>query len=286
MTDHYVIDTNVLIQHPEVLALAAENKLVIPQVVIEELNKRRMRGVPGGVYDVVAQAVSKGALISTSPYQLQEEPIAPERDTYHLDGADIEVARTAKYYAERFGENSVCVVTADHALSKFLSLYGIRTITGAQFLTENLTVKPDRSIEATAKTIVSQQRRYLTISIFSSVFTALSGVVASINFQVLVSTISTWGTLVALPTLGIGLYWYRENFRLSYGLSEFLVGMIMACFVFFPNFDYSRLGATETIQILGGLYVMVRGLDNVGKGAEGTRLERYWKKIFYHRSSD
>lgn len=58
----------------------------------------------------------------------------------------------------------------------------------------------------------------------------------------------------------------------------------MAYYVFFPNFDYSKLGAVEVIQVLGGLYVMVRGLDNVGKGTEGTRLEQFWKKIFLSRA--
>ncbi|MBV7549867.1 hypothetical protein KW849_26645 [Pseudomonas sp. PDM26] len=284
MTDHYIIDTNVLVQYPEVLAMAAGKKMVIPQAVIEELNSRRVRGVRGDVYDVVAQAVKKGVLISTSPSKLKEELVAPERGRYYLDGTDLELARTAKYYAESFGGNSVCVVTADHALSKFLSLYGIKSITGAQFLTEHYTVTPDKSIEATAKLIVSEQRRYLVISIVVSMLSALMGAVATKYFQLLISTISIWGTMVALPTFGVGLYWYRENFRLSYGLFEFLVGMIMASFVLFPSFDYSRLGAAETIQILGGLYVMVRGLDNIGKGAEGTRLERYWK-IFYRRPS-
>lgn len=80
--------------------------------------------------------------------------------------------------------------------------------------------------------------------------------------------------------LGIGLYWYRERFRLSYGIFEFIVGVIMTYYIFFPNFDYSKLGPVEAIQILGGLYVMVRGLDNVGKGTEGTRIEQLWKKLF------
>lgn len=282
MIDHYIIDTNVLVQYPEVLAMAAGKKMVIPQAVIEELNNRRSRGVRGDVYDVVAQAVNKGLLISTSPNKLKEEPAAPEIGRYRLDGADLELARTAKYYAETFGENSVCVVTADHALSSFLRLYGIKSITGAQFLTEHYTVTPDESIEATARLIIFKQRRYLAISIFVGILSALLGAVVTKYFQLLVSTISIWGTMVALPTFGVSLYWYRENFRLSYGLFEFLVGMIMASYVLFPSFDYSRLGAAETIQILGGLYVMVRGLDNVGKGAEGTRIERYWK-VFYRR---
>ena len=62
---------------------------------------------------------------------------------------------------------------------------------------------------------------------------------------------------------------------------EFLVGVMMAYFVFLPSFDLKTLGVIQGLQILGGLYVMVRGLDNVGQGIEeGTRLETLWNRLF------
>ena len=94
------------------------------------------------------------------------------------------------------------------------------------------------------------------------------------------STISTWGTLVTLPIVGIALYWYRQKYRLSYGLFEYFVGLMMTYYVFFPSFNYASLTALEGIQIIGGVYVMVRGLDNISNGIEGSRFDLLWKRLF------
>jgi len=101
------------------------------------------------------------------------------------------------------------------------------------------------------------------------------------NAAYLLSTISIWGTALMLPLLGKLLFWYRQRYRLSYGVFEFLVGVIMGYFVFLPTFDFKTLGVIQGLQVLGALYVMVRGLDNIGKGIEeGTRLESFWNRIF------
>ncbi|MCF5894037.1 PIN domain-containing protein [Aeromonas veronii] len=280
MADRYIIDTNVVLQYPEVLAMAAGKKIVIPQAVLEELQHARLRGVQRGVQDVIAEAIGKGAHVAPTPASIKQEPIASDRAAQRLSGADIAIARIAIDYAERMGTKTVCVVTADRALVEFLGSRGISAISGRQFLTEPSIGKVDKKIEVTAKKIISNQRRYLIISFALGIVSALFGNFAFSNIQYLITTISIWGTLIALPVLGIGLYWYRERFRLSYGVFEFIVGVIMTYYIFFPNFDYSKIGPVEAIQILGGLYVMVRGLDNVGKGTEGTRLEQLWKKLF------
>jgi hypothetical protein len=86
--------------------------------------------------------------------------------------------------------------------------------------------------------------------------------------------------LVAVPCIGIALYWVRERFRLLYGIFEFFVGVTMACKSLLPHLDTSGGNLTFGIKVLAGLYVAVRGLDNIGKGCEGTRLQPYWKRIF------
>jgi hypothetical protein len=42
----------------------------------------------------------------------------------------------------------------------------------------------------------------------------------------------------------------------------------------------STLDVASGLQVLGGLYVVVRGLDNVGNGLKGTRYEPNWRRIF------
>jgi len=66
---------------------------------------------------------------------------------------------------------------------------------------------------------------------------------------------------------------------LSYGVTEFVFGFIMTLRVFFPDFDYKRLQIMSFLQIIAGIYVMVRGMDNFGKGIQDTRFEYFWNKF-------
>lgn len=103
---------------------------------------------------------------------------------------------------------------------------------------------------------------------------------AYFNAARILSTVSVWGTIAALLALGVGLFWYRQRYRLSYGVFEFMAGAMMSIYVFFPRFDYATLGVAQGLQVLAGLYVMVRGLDNVNTGLQGTKLEAKWNQVF------
>jgi hypothetical protein len=99
-------------------------------------------------------------------------------------------------------------------------------------------------------------------------------------FSRIVEAITRWGVLVLIPVLGVVLYWVRAHFRLTYGISEFLVGLITATRVILPKFQFDNLEVVAILQILGGLYIMVRGLDNVEKGLRGSRLQPVWQQWF------
>ncbi|MCK4505018.1 MAG: twitching motility protein PilT [Candidatus Aegiribacteria sp.] len=280
MAKRYIIDTNVLIQYPHILARAGSKKIVIPRAVLDELSTRGRGKRTNGITDLIGGAVSAGVRIVNSPQDIKGEMLPSDRNAQRLTGADFDIARIAIKYAEERGQDVPCVVTGDRALACFLSTRGIRAITGSEFLGESKNERLDKKIEKSANDVVSSQKRYLAISFVLGIATSLLGTLAYSNVQRIVSTVSIWGTMVAIPLLGIYLFWYREKFRLSYGVFEFFVGVIIACYVFFPTFNYSVLSVTDGIKILGGLYVIVRGLDNIGKGVEGTRVESIWKRIF------
>lgn len=280
MPSRYIIDTNVLIQYPHILSRAGNRKIVIPSAVMDELSHFVRGNRNKGVSDLISTALGAGVKIVRSPDQLKNELIAYDRNAQRLGGADFDIARIAIMYSEQQGPDTPCVVTGDKALAYFLSTRGIKWITGSQFLGESKHEALNTEIQETADKVVSSQKRYLIVSFALGVGASLLGNLIYSNLNLLISTITIWGTMLAIPVLGVSLFWYRENFRLSYGIFEFCVGVIISYYVFFPSFDYSSLGATEGIQILGGLYVMVRGLDNIGKGIDGTRVELLWKKLF------
>lgn len=280
MPSRYIIDTSVLFQHPQILSRAGNRKLVIPRAVMEELSHRGKGSKWADIAELVASSIPTGVKIADAPEKLENDLIQSDRNAQRLSGADFDIARIAIAYAEEQGIDTPCVVTNDKALAYFLSSRNIKSITGSEFIGESKGDSLNKDIEDKAEKVVSSQRSYIFTSFVLGVLASAAGNIIYSNIELLVSTITVWGTMVGLPILGLALFWYRENFRLSYGSFEFCVGLIMSYYVFFPTFSYSGLGVIEGIQILGGLYVMVRGLDNVGKGVSGTRLETLWAKLF------
>lgn len=280
MPSRYIIDTNVLLQHPQILSRAGNRKIVIPRAVMEELSHRGKGSKWSDIADLVTSSIPSGVKITDAPEKLKNEIIQSDRSAQRLSGADFDIARIAIAYAEQQGADAPCVVTNDKFLAYFLSSRNIKSITGPEFIGESKDDSLNKDIEDKAEKVVSSQKRYLITSFVLGVIASAAGDIIYSNINLLVSTITVWGTMVGLPVLGLALFWYRENYRLSYGSFEFCVGVIMSYYVFFPTFSYSGLGVTEGIQILAGLYVMVRGLDNIGKGVIGTRLEALWAKLF------
>ncbi|MGC4367987.1 PIN domain-containing protein [Hydrogenophaga sp. R2] len=275
---HYVLDTNAVVQSPEILASARRLKLLIPKAVLGELTARGREHIRSVVGTLINDALNAGAQIVEAPPHLQNELIASDRHAQRLSGADFDVARTAIGFAER--GMPVCVVTLDRALSTFLQSRSIRSITPSEFLKEQETQSSDPVLLSSARSISSQQKRYMVLSALLGASVSLGATAAYSNAALLLSTISVWGTVSALLVLGVGLFWYRQRYRLSYGVFEFLVGVMMSIYVFLPKFDYSTLGVAHGLQVLAGLYVMVRGLDNVGNGLQGTKLEAAWNRLF------
>lgn len=83
-----------------------------------------------------------------------------------------------------------------------------------------------------------------------------------------------WIPLIILGS--VVLFWLRGNYRLFYGVVEFVVGVIAVVY----GFTTQR---TELVSfflaILSGLYVMVRGIDNVFKSISNTKLARRLIKL-------
>lgn len=277
MPSRYIIDTNVLIQYPQVLSRIGNKKIVIPASVIQELLSRGRGEENKEISNLV---ISAGVEISRPTDKFDHKIIQSYKNAQMLSVADFDIVRIAINYAELQGYNVPCVVTADKGLSSIISTFGIESITGSEFLSESKNKPINKEIQDTAEKVVISQKRFLFSSFLIGSAVSIISYTIFKNINILISTITIWGTMVGLPIIGIVLFWYREKFRLSYGTFEFCVGIIMSCYVFFPNFNYSMLGVTDGIQVIGGLYVMVRGLDNIGKGILGTRIESIWSKIF------
>jgi hypothetical protein len=78
------------------------------------------------------------------------------------------------------------------------------------------------------------------------------------------------------------LFKLRRRRRLIYGLIECFVGIVFIGRVLFFS-DAKYLSRFDFFGILSGIYIVIRGLDNIESGMKDTKNEHYlksWKRIF------
>jgi hypothetical protein len=102
-----------------------------------------------------------------------------------------------------------------------------------------------------------------------------------LNIDEILVTLNIWSLGISILAIVLLLYWLRSRFRLAYGIAEFVFGFVGAIYtVFLYNFDLHLLETVSFAKIVGGLCVMVRGLDNISKGIQGTEFEPLWHWLF------
>ena len=128
------------------------------------------------------------------------------------------------------------------------------------------------------------RRNYLIAQFLATVlFTILIVAGAEGFLDFLLTSVPKWITFILVPIVGLFFYWWRQNHSLSYGMLEFFGGAYAAIRVISGlNYDYTKMGLAELSVVGGGIYIIVRGLDNIGKGLEKNErpIFKYWKRLF------
>ncbi|MEX3937394.1 hypothetical protein AB4Y32_37650 [Paraburkholderia phymatum] len=105
-------------------------------------------------------------------------------------------------------------------------------------------------------------------------------------------TFPVLGIAAILAVAGVALYAIRSRFRLFYGLVETWIG-IYVTWLAIPHVDAGRaLSAVggpglDWVKVVTGLYVIVRGLDNIGKQIKERHSAKFlgqvWGRLFGER---
>jgi hypothetical protein len=184
--------------------------------------------------------------------------------------------------SSRADHSDVLVVVQDRNLAEDASKAAIPAVTAEGFrglIGEAVRRDSDarRATEQAAAKAAEKHRKRLVGSVLGGLVAGALGFLAARNLDRVVANISVWGTCALILGAGLALYAVRGRFRVGYGVGEFVIGSLATINVFFPTFDYQGLNRAAWLQVLAGLYVMVRGLDNVGKGLEGSSSAAIWR---------
>lgn len=280
-----ILDTNILLRQPRVLGLEIpDTEFLIPLDVIEELNVRAQNR--GASFDRRIDLIEKANRQGTvSIINVDAPAIRQYRElfkTTKLSGADISIVAIALNLKNK-GEN-VYIATQDKDIWKVAhdNNIGILSEVDANDLFSKF-IEPKTEGDTIQKEIISyenKERFNFWTGIIIGVIATLIATLIYKNIDKILSTINVWGTITVILLAGIALFVFREKKRLSYGVFEFLVGVVAIIALFSPNdFDFTTINFNLdfNIKLVGGLYIMVRGQDNIVKSQKDKKIGLWLK---------
>lgn len=280
-----ILDTSIILRQPRVLGLEIpDTEFLIPLDVIEELVVRTQnRGAKfDRRVDLIEKASQEGKVTILNVDTPANRQFREHFKSTKLSGADISIVSVALTLKNK-GEE-VLIATLDREIEKVATENNIGILSESDI--SNLVskfVEPQTSNDTIQKEIVTYENKEKTTfwtGIFFGVGATLIAVLIYNNLDKIISTINVWGTIAVILFAGIGLFIFREKKRLSYGVFEFLVGVVGIISLFSPNdFDFATIqfNIDFNIKLIGGLYIMVRGQDNIVKALKDKKLGLWLK---------
>lgn len=194
-----------------------------------------------------------------------------------VSGIDLDLLNCANELLE--SGDDVAIASDDLQILKVARQYEIKTFNMKELETLfERDVEINERIKKLVDSLLTKQNKRLLFGIVVGVAASFSANFIWSNFGKIISTFTTWGTLVGILSLGICIYAVRGRYRLPYGVFEFFFGFITALRVIWPHFNYSEFKAIDFLQIIAGLYIMVRGQDNIGRALKRTKFGAKWRK--------
>lgn len=268
-----ILDTNVLIKRPEVLSQQnSDIKLIIPQFVLYELETTMPR-----LAKLIKNASEKNLISIVNSGDL--EASYGGRDFRRgLSLTDVGIIRLASDFKNR--QVDVTVATYDREIIHACKTMGISTISAEELANEIKGSQTNQEVLTEAQAVSKFQIRHLVISFIIGGLTVIGVYFGIVYAPLVIEYIKTWGLVIIVLILGIFFYWIRCKFRLAYGIAEVGVGLLSVCGMAPLKSGVSNLNFSDILAILAGLYIIVRGMDNISKGLTNTKIEFYWRRVF------
>jgi hypothetical protein len=173
--------------------------------------------------------------------------------------------------------NNAVLVSDNDDLKNVATKIGIKTISPKE-------VKNRINENTVLKKIVKKIKKFFLVKLIKG---AILGAIPTVLFALFITrnnflpqSINFIISTITVPSLGIGLFWLRSRKRFYYGIAELIFGVFIPLNTLYPSFNLANANSAEIIKIVGGLYIIVRAMDNIGKGLTGSEYKRIWNKFF------
>lgn len=271
----YILDTSAILSRPELLAYTGEHEIVIPDFIAEEVTSRGRPHMRERNNKLLSAAVTEGVLILSG----DKFKISP-RTPSSLSGVDFKLANFVLRFEEHFGKGSNTLVTEDKELLVALRSADVFAITPKELLSRLVHLKGNETVLQLSSQKRSADNWRLWIGFGFGLIVSIGGNYVYDYAEDIFGWLGARSKALMVILVGFLLYAFRQRYRLMYGALEVAVGWLMAWHFADTFTTFEGASVFSGLQLIAGLYVIVRGLDNVGKGLEGTRFQAYWERVF------
>jgi rRNA-processing protein FCF1 len=271
-----IFDTNIIISAPEVLSRKKQGvQIIVPEAVISEISYLIRKNRASNELLILVNDAAKAGNIIIQKIEPEEFQVPFAVTQYGISPTDVSFIAMTQFYSK---SNSDCfLVTQDKRLIQAAKEYSLKCMTLdnlKQIFTKESTT--NSAIKATAERYKRKELQQLFVGIIIGILLT-TAIITGYHFRTfLFESMPVWITVLFLIALAAITYQIRQRLRLPYAVVEILFGLIVANKAFFPDYDWSAIGLGTWIQVFAGLYITVRGQDNLGKALENTRYQQMW----------
>lgn len=269
-----ILDTNYIIKYPRLLGVKLPDTTFLTTTeVIEELKRNARQGHSENRLAIINEADTEGNIQIVNAGLEEISKHQRKIPNALLSQTDISLLTTALFCKET--NQHVKIGTFDRDIINISRRLGIDCLSEEDI--KQLLVQSDKQPSEIKEKIIelnNKETRGFFWQIGYGIVTTSIGFFASMFLKEIAAALHIWGMLLLFLIIGIALFFWREKLKFSYGLFEFLAGFITILIALMPsNFDFKTIIVDPELElkILGGLYIMVRGQDNIVKGLKGTK---------------
>lgn len=265
-----VLDTSSLAAEPAILSLSSERIVFLaPWVVDRELSARSL-AAPG------ARALRQYLMDAAGAGKIMLGKAPPGAAA----GGDVDVVAYAVHWKlGAHSEERVVLVSEDAVQRLAAGAAGLEAKSARQFLAEHGVGRRDNAMVARAAVLAREQNSFHIRSAIGGA--SIIGLIWALwGFrEQLWDSAPVWSPGPLALFAGLVLYCTRQRYRMAYGIAECGVGALGA-YLAGIRFTPGAWAPAPTFAFVGAVYVVVRGLDNIGKGIDGTRFSSRWISTF------
>lgn len=282
--DYILIDTNILIEYPQVTTIKSSKiQLGITDIVYHRFFERtlyRKLQVDKylGDYNYLDYAINNNLIKRLEPkgklnnINLNGYP--------QLTNAPISILKQYEILIDE--GHSVKIATDNITLLSCCESNKIPTFNLTELKDFLKDIKSDTNAVAKLKSQIQKELQKIKFEVLFAIVIALLSLILINYFGIVKSKIGNIILIPSIITLGFILFLFREKYRLSYGIVELILectSIIIGVLSFVPieNKNFIELN----VKIFGGLYIMVRGQENILKSIQnliiGDRILKFLK---------